>query len=74
MSYFCNTVEDEFIFECDLYKDERQLFVKPYYRRRHSMFKLIELFQSSNKSTLTKLGNYIYKCFEKRTHVSLRRN
>ena len=72
----CNTLEDEFhfIFECTLYNDERQFLIKPYYRRRYSMFKLIELFQSSNKNILSKLGNYIYKCFEKRTEVSLRRN
>ena len=72
----CNTLEDEFhfIFECTLYNDERQFLIKPYYRRRNSMFKLIELFQSSNKNILSKLGNYIYKCFEKRTEVSLRRN
>ena len=57
-------------------EDERQHFIKPYYRRRYSMFKLIELFHSSNKTTCTlnKLGNYVYKCFEKRTEITLRRN
>ena len=72
----CNILEDEFyfMFECTLYNDERQCLIKPYYRRRYSMFKLIELFQSSNKNILAKLGNNIYKSFEKRTEVSLRRN
>ena len=74
--FHCNILEDEFhfIFECSLYDDERCLFIKPYFRRRYSMFKLIELFQSSNKGTLNKLGNYIHKCFEKRTELFLRRN
>ena len=72
----CNVLEDEFhlIFECTLYENERQHFIKPYYRRRYSMFKLIELFHSSNKTTLNKLGNYVYKCFEKRKEITLRRN
>ena len=71
----CNILEDEyhFIFECSLYEEERQLLIKPYYRRRYNMLKLIELFKSTNKNTLNKLGNYIYKCFEKRTTIALRR-
>ena len=73
--FHCNILEDEFhfIFECSLYDDERCLFIKPYFRRSYSMFKLIELFQSSNKGTLNKLGNYTHKCFEKRTELFLRR-
>ena len=59
----CNILEDEFhfMFECTLYNYDKHFLIKPYYRRRYSMFKLIELFPSSNKTILTKLGISIYK-------------
>ena len=42
--------------------------IEPYYLRRQSMFKFIELFQSSNRTVLKNLDNFIYNSFEKQTN------
>ena len=69
----CNYLEDEYhlLFECSLYNNERVSFLKPYYLRRKSMFKAVELMQSSNAKVLKNLAVYIYKCFEIRNAVFL---
>ena len=69
----CNYLEDEYhlLFECSLYNNERVGFLKPYYRRRKSTFKAVELMQSSNAKVLKNLAVYIYKCFEIRNAVLL---
>ena len=58
-----------FLFEC--WKNERVGFLKPYYFRRKSMFKAVELMQSSNAKVLQNLAVYVYKCFEIRNAVLL---
>ena len=64
----CNYLEDEYhlLFECSLYNYERVGFLKPHYLRRKSMFKAVELMQSSNAKVLNNLAVYIYKCLEMR--------
>lgn len=68
---FCDKLEDEyhFLFECSLYNDDRQVFIKSYYRRRHNMQKASELLQSNNKKEIKNLAIYIFKCFEKRNEA-----
>ena len=72
----CNYLEDEYhlLFECSLYNNERVGFLKPYYLRRKSMFKAVELMQSSNAKVLKNLAVYIYKCFEIRNAALLNNN
>ena len=61
----CNSgdIEDEyhFIFKCQLYQNEREKLFKPYYWRRPSMYKLINLLSTSNVKELCNLGKFIEK-------------
>ena len=67
----CNAgpVEDEFhfIFECSEYIEFRQSLIKPFYWRRPSMFKMIQLLQTENKKDMQKLAAFIFKSFNART-------
>ena len=69
----CNKLEDEhhFLLECSLFTDERKKYIKPYYVKRTSMFKTVQLLGSDNKNEIKKLAVYIFKCFEKRNEVLL---
>ena len=62
----CNILEDEFHFllECRMYDEFRYSFIKPYYARRKSIQKTVELLQSTNKNMLKNLAVYIFKGFE----------
>ena len=62
----CNNLEDEFhfLFECPLYNDIRQFYIKPYFTRRISMQKAIELLKTENSSNLKKLAMFIFKGFK----------
>lgn len=57
-----NDVEDEyhFVIICPVYATFRKQLIKPYYYRRPSVFKFIELMNSSNDSILRKLSKYVY--------------
>ena len=62
---FCfsnNYLEDEFhfILVCTCYSNIRSLYIKKYYYRRPSMYKLIELFSTTKKSELINLCKYIF--------------
>ena len=63
-----NEVEDEFhlLFKCSTYSHLRQTFIKRYYRIRPSMFKLIQLFNTQNKSEMCMLSRYISVAFKVR--------
>ena len=69
----CNKLEDEhhFLLECSLFTDERNKYIKPYYVKRTSMFKTVQLLGSDNKNEIKKLAVYIFKCFEKRNEALL---
>ena len=64
----CNTLEDEFNFllECPLYNDLRQIYIRKYYWSRPNIPKFVELLTSNNKKILSKLCMFLYKSFEKR--------
>ena len=56
-----NEVEDEFhfILICPAYSDIRNRFIRPYYRNRPSMYKLVQLLKSSNKTILKNLAKFL---------------
>ena len=62
----CNVLEDEFhfLFECSLYSNIRQQNIKPYFTRRRSMHKAIELLKTENTTNLQKLATYIFNGFK----------
>ena len=60
----CNTgeIEDEFhfILKCPLYHNFRIKYIKPYYYRRASVFKLVQLLSVQNVKELCNLGKFLY--------------
>ena len=71
---FCdeNLVEDEyhFVIECNAYAAIRAKYIKKYYTAKKSMFKFIELFQSS-KNTILNLCKYLIEAFALRNSLQL---
>ena len=66
---YCSTeIEDEmhFILLCPLYVHLRKTFIKPYYWRKPSVFKLVQLLSTTNVKELCSLGKYIYRSFQLR--------
>ena len=61
----CNKLEDEFhvICECPRYDTCIKLYIKPYYVRKPSMAKLVQLLNTDNISKMQKLAILIKKCF-----------
>ena len=59
--YMFNKLEDEFhvICECPRYSCIRKLYIKPYYVRKPSMFKLVALLNTDNVSEKQKLAIFI---------------
>ena len=55
------TLGDEYhyIFECETFIEERRSFIKKYYRKNPNVIKINQLFNSTNKNTLTKLYTFI---------------
>lgn len=58
-----NYLGDEFhyILECAAFKNERNLFLKPYFRTRPSSIKMRDLFQSKSKSVINNLSMFCSK-------------
>ena len=60
----CNLDDDEdefhFILKCPKYADLRNLYVKKYFYKKPSVFKLIQLLSSPNTKELRNLGKYIH--------------
>ena len=60
----CNTqsIEDEyhFILECDKYKDIRKTYIKEYYWKNPSTYKLIELLSVRNVKELNNFGKFLF--------------
>ena len=67
----CNSssIEDEFhfILVCQRYNLLRKQFIKPYYWKNASTFKLVQLLNAENISTLRNLGKYIVQAMQLRT-------
>ena len=61
---FCNDsyIEDEFhfILKCKEYDDMRKKYIKPYYWKTPSAFKLVQLFLVCNIKELNNLGKFLY--------------
>ena len=57
-----NALEDEyhFILECIKYNDLRQKYIKPYYWRNPSVYKLVQLMSVRNIKELNNLGKYLF--------------
>ena len=57
--HICEILEDEFHFviECPMYLELRKRYISKYYWRRPSMFKFIELINSSNTNCIRKLSD-----------------
>jgi hypothetical protein len=64
----CNDVEDEFhfIFKCPLYDDLRKTYIKNYYYRKPSVFKLVQLLSVNNVKELCNFGKYLYLASKRR--------
>ena len=71
----CNVIEDEmhFIVSCGLYKNEREnLFeacknTSTFFEGMADEAKLIFILSNEDKIAESKLGNFVYKCFTKRS-------
>ena len=65
----CNheDLEDEFhfLFKCPFYSDLRE-YIKTYYCRRPSVFKMIQLLSTKNLKELRNLGKYIESALKRR--------
>ena len=63
--------EDEyhFIFICPFYIDLRKLYIKQYFWKRPSVYKLIQLFTSENVKELNGLGLYLHKAEKLRIEI-----
>ena len=64
-------IEDEFhfILKCPLYATLRKTYIKPFYRNRPSVFKLVMLFTSENIKDMCKLGKFLWKAMELRNSL-----
>ena len=67
----CNAIEDEyhFVIACSLFKEIRSKFIHKYYWKRPSMFKFVDLTNSSNQKTIRNLSSFIFQAFKCRTEL-----
>ena len=68
----CNSdIEDEFHFvlKCPVYCDLRKKYIKQYYWRRPSVFKLVQLLSVNNVKELCSLGKFILDAFKLRSSL-----
>lgn len=70
----CKVLEDEyhFVLECSRYLDLRKKYIAEYYWKRPSMYKFMELINSSNKICIRNTGTYIHNAFKRRTEIVYR--
>ena len=59
-----NTIEDEyqFLLECPTYDNLRRKYIKQFYWKRPSVYKVILLLSVKNIKELNQLSKYIYEC------------
>ena len=64
-----NDLEDEFhfILKCPYYDDLRKTYIKPYYYKKPSVFKLIRLLSVQNVKELNKLCQFLMKASKRRS-------
>ena len=65
-------VEDEFHFVCvcPAYVHIRKKYIKQYYWKRPSMFKLVQLFNTENRKALNGLAKFVYQAFNLRSELT----
>ena len=65
----CQVLEDEyhFVLECNVYAELRYKYIPKHYWKRQSMYKFVELLNTSNMKILRNLSIYIYHAFQCRT-------
>lgn len=69
---FCkDDIEDEmhFVLKCPVYQGFRSYFIKPYYWKKPSMFKFIQLMSSCNIKELLHLGKFIFRAMKLRSDM-----
>ena len=66
-------VEDEyhFILVCPVYANFRRKYIKEYYYKRPSMFKLVQLFNTENYITMSNLGKFIFNSMKLRSSFTI---
>ena len=64
-------IEDEFhfIFKCPLYETLRKTDIKPIYRNKPSVFKLVMLFTSENIKDMCEREKFLWKAMELRNSL-----
>ena len=69
----CNSsdIEDEFhfILKCPIYNDLRVNYIKNYYYRMPSVFKLVQLLSVNNVKIINNLGKYLYLASNRRCQL-----
>ena len=67
----CQIIEDgyHFIIECHLYNNVRKKYISKYFWTRPSMFKYVELINSTNQNCIQKLGAFIYHALKLRIEL-----
>ena len=70
----CQKLEDEyhFVLECSLYSELRKKFISKYFWKNPSMFKFIELLNSTNMGCIRRLCCFIFHAFKLRTELLYR--
>ena len=70
----CQKLEDEyhFVLECSLYSELRKKFISKYFWKNPSMFKFIELLNSTNMGCIRRLCCFIFHAFNLRTELLYR--
>ena len=66
-------VEDEyhFVIICPLYSHLRVSYIRPYYYKKHSVYKFIQLMQSDNLIILRNLGKFLQEAFSlRKSHIT----
>ena len=66
-----NDIEDEFHFvlKCPFYSLLRKQYIKEYYYKKPSVFKMIQLFSVQNVTELCNLGRYLHLATKKRNEA-----
>ena len=69
--YCKNDIEDEmhFVLKCPMYQGFRSYFIKPYYWKKPSMFKYVQLMSSCNMKELCNLGKFIFRAMKLRSEM-----
>ena len=64
-------IDDEyhFIYECPIFNNIRDMYIKPYYHIRPNAYKLCQLLSTQNNTDIIKLGKYTKESFQIRIRL-----